>query len=140
MQVLGEIAEPPGCLAPVRHTPGPRRLARAIPGPDLQFPHPIVIFMAADRVEVDQTTGLVYFLAMTMVNVQEAKAQLSRLLGLVEAGEEIVIARYGKPVAKLVRIERPTSARVPGTWKGAIEIAPDFDEELPEDWLEPLEP
>ncbi len=77
---------------------------------------------------------------MRKVNVQEAKTQLSRLLGLVEAGEEIVIARYGKPVAKLVSIVPPAPRRVAGTWAGAIEIAHDFDDELPEEWMEPLEP
>lgn len=77
---------------------------------------------------------------MAQVNVQEAKTQLSKLLGLVEAGEEVVIARYGKPVAKLVRIALPVPNRVPGTWKGAIEIADDFDDEMPEEWMESLEP
>lgn len=73
---------------------------------------------------------------MTQVNVQEAKTQLSRLLGLVEAGEEVVIARYGKPVAKLVRLEPPAQDRVPGTWADAIRIAEDFDDEMPEEWIE----
>ncbi|MCB1035918.1 MAG: type II toxin-antitoxin system Phd/YefM family antitoxin [Acidobacteria bacterium] len=77
---------------------------------------------------------------MTTLNVQEAKTQLSRLLGLVEAGEEVVIARYGKPVARLVRVEPPKPERRPGTWKGAMRIADDFDDELGEEWLAPLEP
>ena len=67
---------------------------------------------------------------MNQVNVQEAKTQLSRLLGLVEAGEEVVIARYGKPVAKLVRVTPPAPRRLPGTWAGAIEMSDDFDNEL----------
>ena len=77
---------------------------------------------------------------MNQVNVQEAKTQLSRLLGLVEAGEEVVIARYGKPVAKLVRVTPPAADRLPGTWADAIEISSDFDDELPNSWMEPLEP
>ena len=77
---------------------------------------------------------------MTKVNLQEAEAQFSRLLGLVEAGEEVVIARAGRPVAKLVRVERKPVNRVPGTWKGAIRIAEDFDDEMPEEWIEALEP
>ena len=77
---------------------------------------------------------------MSTVNVHEAKTQLSRLLGLVEAGEEVVIARYGKPVAKLVSVAPQASRRVPGTWKYSLEIAPDFDDEMPEAWMEPLEP
>lgn len=77
---------------------------------------------------------------MTVVNVQEAKTQLSRLLTLVEAGEEVVIARYGKRIARLVRVTPPASERRPGTWRGSLRIADDFNEELGEEWLEPLEP
>lgn len=77
---------------------------------------------------------------MTVLNVKEAKTHLSRLLTLVEAGEEVVIARYGKPVARLVRAVPPEPARRPGTWRDALHIADDFDDEIGEDWLEPLEP
>lgn len=77
---------------------------------------------------------------MTVVNVQEAKTQLSRLLTLVEAGEEVVIARYGKPVARLVRTTPPARARQSGTWRDSLRIADDFDEEIGEEWLEPVEP
>jgi prevent-host-death family protein len=63
---------------------------------------------------------------MESVNVYEAKTQLSRLLERVEAGEEIVIARAGTPVARLVPLsKRPR--RVPGFWKGRIHFAPDWD-------------
>lgn len=89
---------------------------------------------------VDLVKYLVYNLFMTQVNVQEAKTQLSRLLGLVEAGEEIVIARYGKPIAKLVRVAPAVPNRIPGTWAADLRIADDFDDELPESWTEPLEP
>jgi antitoxin (DNA-binding transcriptional repressor) of toxin-antitoxin stability system len=77
---------------------------------------------------------------MTVVNVQEAKTQLSRLLALVEAGEEVVIARYGQPVARLTRVGTPASKRQPGTWRDSLRIADDFDEEIGEEWLEPIEP
>ena len=77
---------------------------------------------------------------MTVVNVQEAKTQLSRLLTLVEAGEEVVIARYGKEVARLVRVAPPAPRRRPGTWRDSLRIADDFNEQMPEEWLEPLEP
>lgn len=60
---------------------------------------------------------------MTVVNVQEAKAQLSRLLTLVEAGEKVVIARYGKPVARLVRAAPPEPERRPGGWRDSLHIA-----------------
>jgi prevent-host-death family protein len=62
------------------------------------------------------------------VNVYEAKTQLSRLLERVEAGEEIVIARNGRPVARLVPTQRVRSPRVPGAWKGRGWVADDFDE------------
>jgi prevent-host-death family protein len=66
------------------------------------------------------------------VNIHEAKTHLSRLLERVERGEEVVIARAGKPIAKLIphRVERPK--RVPGGWEG-IHIPDDFDDELPEE-------
>ena len=77
---------------------------------------------------------------MTVVNVQEAKTQLSRLLTLVEAGEEVVIARYGKEVARLVRMAPPAPKRQPGTWRDSLRVADDFDEEIGPEWLEPIEP
>ncbi len=77
---------------------------------------------------------------MSSVNVQEAKTHLSRLLARVEAGEEIVISRYGKPIAKLVPAAETPARRIAGTWKGCLKIADDFDDEMPEGWLEPLEP
>jgi prevent-host-death family protein len=69
---------------------------------------------------------------MTTVNVHEAKTHLSRLLARVEAGERIVIARAGKPVAILSPAgERPPD-RVPGYDKGRVIIHPSFDEPIPE--------
>lgn len=66
------------------------------------------------------------------VNVHEAKTHLSRLLERVERGQEIVIARAGKPVAKLVPLdERPPRPRPIGRDKGKIWMSPDFDEPLP---------
>ncbi|RKS80243.1 prevent-host-death family protein [Motilibacter peucedani] len=61
------------------------------------------------------------------VNVHEAKTHLSRLLEAVEQGEDVVIARAGKPVARLVPA-RVRGARQPGSWKGRVVIADDFDE------------
>jgi len=65
------------------------------------------------------------------VNVHAAKTQLSKLLARVEAGEEIVIARAGKPIARLAPLERPRKARKGGVWKGKVWIAPDYDDPLP---------
>ena len=62
--------------------------------------------------------------------MHEAKSQLSRLVELVLKGEEVIIARAGKPVAKLVPY-RKDLRRVPGRLKGQIEIAPDFDDSSP---------
>lgn len=62
------------------------------------------------------------------VNVYEAKTHLSKLLERVEAGEEIVIARNGRPVARLVPAQRERPPRVPGGWEGKVWIADDFDE------------
>ncbi len=68
---------------------------------------------------------------MKTVGVHEAKTHLSRLLEKVEAGEEVIIARSGRPVARLVPL-RP-SARRPGGLKGKIKVHPDFDSPLPEE-------
>jgi prevent-host-death family protein len=61
------------------------------------------------------------------VNIHDAKTHLSRLIERVEAGDEIVIARAGRPVARLVPLRRATRPRVPGRWREQITIAPDFD-------------
>ena len=71
---------------------------------------------------------------MLTVNVHEAKTQLSRLLAQVEAGEEVVIARRGQPVARLVRC-RPQGKRRFGAMKGKIALTDAFFEPLPEDEL-----
>lgn len=70
--------------------------------------------------------------AVKVVNVHEAKAHLSRLLNRVAAGEEIVIAKAGKPVARLVPVAVPAGKRVLGGWKGRVTIPDDFDAPLPE--------
>lgn len=66
------------------------------------------------------------------VNIHEAKTHLSRLIERVEAGEEITLARAGRPVAKLVPIKRLLEPRPLGLWKGKVVIKPDFDDPLPE--------
>ena len=71
---------------------------------------------------------------MPTVNVHEAKTHLSRLLAQVEAGEEVTIARNGKPVARLVacaRVGRPQ----PGIFKGKIVVPDSFFDPLPEEEL-----
>jgi prevent-host-death family protein len=68
------------------------------------------------------------------VNVHEAKTHLSRLLEAVEAGEDVVIARAGKPIARLVPATMRNEPRVPGAWRGRAVIADDFDD-TPEDLI-----
>ena len=68
---------------------------------------------------------------MTEVNVHQAKTQLSQLLHRVEAGEEVIIARNGKPVARLLPVVARSRPRRPGKWRGKIRIGADFDAPLP---------
>ena len=72
---------------------------------------------------------------MTMVNIHEAKTHLSRILDRVAAGEEVLIARAGKPIARLVPVAVEKKARTFGTYKGRIRIHDDFDAPLPDDIL-----
>lgn len=62
------------------------------------------------------------------VNIHEAKTHLSRLVERAAAGEEIVIGKAGKPMAKLVPYTAPLPVRKPGSLKGKIKILPGFDE------------
>lgn len=84
---------------------------------------------------LDSPTWLVHSLVMRAVNVHEAKTHLSRLLSRVARGEEVVIQRAGKPVARLVPIARPTARRTLGRDRGKVFIADDFDAPLAEDVL-----
>ena len=72
---------------------------------------------------------------MSVVNVHEAKTQLSRLLARAEAGEEVVIARTGTPIARLVRYESRPGIRRFGAMKGLVVVHDSFVEPLPEDEL-----
>jgi prevent-host-death family protein len=68
---------------------------------------------------------------MQLVNVHEAKTQLSKLLERVQSGEEVVIAKAGTPIARLVQYAPPKrNIAPPGAMKGEIWIADDFDEPL----------
>jgi len=64
---------------------------------------------------------------MTTVNMHEAKSQLSSLVEKALAGEEVIIGKAGKPLVKLTPIIKNVSPRVPGSFKGKIQIADDFD-------------
>jgi len=69
------------------------------------------------------------------VTIHKAKTNLSQLVARAEAGEEIVIARGGTPVAKLVSIAPPKPKRVFGSMKGQIALDETFFDPLPEDEL-----
>ena len=75
---------------------------------------------------------------MTTVNVNEAKTHLSRLLKQVEAGEEVIIARNGEPVARLESVQKRGKPQF-GSWKGRISIDDSFFDPLPEDELKAWE-
>lgn len=70
------------------------------------------------------------------VNIYEAKTQLSRLVERAEAGEEIIIARGGRPAARLVPFRPPAVQRKPGRMRGRIRMGADFDAPLPADLFE----
>ncbi len=75
----------------------------------------------------------------TQVNVHDAKTHFSRLLQRVMTGEEIIIARSGKPVARLLPFAPEPSQRTPGSGRGEIWVASDFDGPLSEDILAEFE-
>jgi prevent-host-death family protein len=74
-----------------------------------------------------------------IVNRHEAKTSLSRLVERAAAGEEIIIAKGGKPKARLVPLAGNFEARQPGGWEGKVWVAEDFDEPLPADILAAFE-
>jgi len=74
---------------------------------------------------------------MRQVNIHEAKTNLSRLIEEVEHGEEVIIARHNRPVARLVAFS--AVERKPGSMKGKISINGDFNAPLPDDVLNDFE-
>jgi prevent-host-death family protein len=73
------------------------------------------------------------------VNVYAAKTNLSQLLDRAAGGEEVVITRNGRPIAKLVAVTPARKPRKLGTLKGRIRIRKDFDAPLPDDVLDTFE-
>jgi prevent-host-death family protein len=73
------------------------------------------------------------------VNIHQAKTHFSKLIERVRLGEEIVIAKAGEPVARLVPEARPGKRRMLGTASGQIWISEDFDDPLPDDLLDLFE-
>jgi len=90
------------------------------------------------NLRVDLVVDLVKNNSVTKVGIHEAKTHLSRLLRRVAAGEEIVIAKGGKPVARLVPVQPPESRSL-GRDKGILQVPDDFDAPLPEEILAEFE-
>jgi len=76
---------------------------------------------------------------LTTVNVHAAKSQLSRLLDAAVAGEEVIIAKAGKPVARLVPFGQKKEPRKLGILAGKLHVPDDFDDPLPDDVLADFE-
>lgn len=74
-------------------------------------------------------------MTMQTFNIHEAKTHLSRLVEDVVAGEEVIIAKAGRPVARLVALEKPAGRRKLGILAGEMAIPDDFDAPLPDDVL-----
>jgi prevent-host-death family protein len=70
-----------------------------------------------------------------MVNLYEAKTHLSQLVEEAAAGAEIIIAKAGKPAARLVPLTAARQPRTPGGWEGQVWVAENFDAELPAEEL-----
>jgi prevent-host-death family protein len=76
---------------------------------------------------------------MSAINIYEAKTQLSKLVDKAASGKDVIIARGGKPVARLTGIEKAKGPIRYGLLKGKVKISPDFDAPLPEDVLRSFE-
>ena len=74
-----------------------------------------------------------------IVNVHEAKTHLSRLLESVRRGEEVIIGKGGRPIARLVPIEPARARRVPGSARGLFRMARGFDSPLPKRLVDAFE-
>jgi prevent-host-death family protein len=70
------------------------------------------------------------------VNIYEAKTRLSQLVDRAAKGDDVIIARAGRPIARLIAYRSPAAVRKPGRMRGRIRIAPNFDEPLPDDLFE----
>jgi prevent-host-death family protein len=86
--------------------------------------------------ELDLVNQTKSYRCMVIVNVHEAKTHLSRILERVAAGEEVILAKAGKPVARIVPYEAPSRRRTFGYARGRIEIPDSFFEPLPDDELQ----
>ena len=74
---------------------------------------------------------------MRKINIHEAKTNLSKLIA---NGEEVLIARYGEPVARLIPLRQPAAKRIPGSAQGKFMVPAEFFDPLPEEILNAFEP
>jgi prevent-host-death family protein len=88
---------------------------------------------------IDLVYDLVYISFMVQVNIHEAKTHFSKLLARVSGGEEVLISKSGKPIARLVPYRKPDSPRVPGLDRGLFVVPADFNAPLPSDIEESFE-
>lgn len=76
---------------------------------------------------------------MRTINIHAAKTQLSRLVDAAAAGEEIIIAKSGKPIARLGPLSAPRRKRKLGVLSGRLQVPEDFDADLPDEVLDAFE-
>lgn len=76
---------------------------------------------------------------MKTVNIHEAKTHLSKLLDRARRGEEVIVAKAGKPIAKIVAYGSKPARRAPGHAKGKVKIFDNFDDPLPKDFMRAFE-
>ncbi|MGF1677036.1 MAG: type II toxin-antitoxin system Phd/YefM family antitoxin [Rivularia sp. (in: cyanobacteria)] len=72
---------------------------------------------------------------MKITNIHEAKTNLSKLIEAVLAGEEVIIAKAGKPAIRMIPYQEKKELRIPGGWEGKVTMSDDFDDELPPEIL-----
>jgi prevent-host-death family protein len=88
---------------------------------------------------MDLVHDLVHILSVRSINVHEAKTQFSKLLARVAKGQEVIISRAGKPVARLVPHEAKPPVPVFGADRGKFVVPDDFDASLPDEVLDAFE-
>jgi len=92
-----------------------------------------------DESFIDLANCLVYYSGMVQVTIHEAKTQLSQLLQRAAAGEEVVISKAGRPVARIVPFIEPKKPRPLGLDAGRFRVPDDFNAPLPEEVLAAFE-
>ena len=101
--------------------------------PNSSQPRPDGLPCGGQHKELTNQTKSYRLYDMKTVNTHEAKTHLSRLIELAVDGEEIIIARAGKPVARLIPYVETEQVRTGGQWKGLVRVGDDFDDALPGD-------